>query len=259
MTDLNVFLSTPILQPLDQDRAAALLSAPPFVLVPGVVNIRDIGGLALNSNSTDAIPLVVRKGRLYRAATLNDIAPEGKDALRSLNIGAVFDLRTLREVRKSANIAPGDLDPRAGLVDLTSEGELEKDGIEVYHVPLVDSTKQDERQEFAKLLRYGNGDDGFVEAYAEMLESGAQSYGTILRYIVEQAKEGTEGKACLWHCHGEYLLGCNEERSYALSQAGKDRTGVFSALLLEVMSSTMASFTIANIRNCSCWVFLTKP
>lgn len=216
MSELDAFLRTPILEPLDPERAEKLISAPPFVRVPGVVNFRDIGGLPVST--PDGKRFTVRKGRMYRSATLNDITPEGKAALYSLNIGAVFDLRTLKEVRKYANISPGDLDPRAGLVNLTMEDDIEAEGINVYHIPLVDLSKQDQKAEFAQLLKYGGGDDGFLEGYSEMLELGGGSYGAIVRYILEQTKEDAGGKACLWHCH-----------------AGKDRTGVFSALVLELL------------------------
>jgi hypothetical protein len=205
MSDLDTFLATPIVEPLDPERTAKLISAPPFVLVPGVANLRDIGGWPVKISNPDGTPLVVRKGRLYRAATLNHITPEGKEALRALGIGAVFDLRSLYEVRKHANVAPGDLDPQAGLVDLKTEGQMEQDGIHIRHIPIFDSSKSDPRLEFTKLLRYGNGDEGFLEAYEEMLESGGQSFGSILRYTIEQTKEGSAGKACLWHCHGEHL------------------------------------------------------
>jgi Tyrosine phosphatase family len=206
MSDLDTFLATPIVESLDPERTAKLISAPPFVLVPGVANVRDIGGWPARISNPDGTPLIVRKGRLYRAANLNHITPDGKEALHSLGVGAVFDLRTLHEVRKHAGVAPDDLDPEAGFVDLNREGQVEKDGIHIYHVPLVDSSKSDPKLEFAKLLqRFGNGDEGFLEDYEELLELGGQSFGSILRYIIEQTKEGSAGKACLWHCHGEHL------------------------------------------------------
>lgn len=216
MSDLNAFLATSVMEPLDPGRAKALLSAFPFVAIPGAANIRDIGGLPVMAPSPDGRKLVVRKGKMYRAASLNHITPEGKKALQALNIGAVFDLRTLYEVRKYAKISPDDLDPRAGLVDLAVEGMAPEDeGIKVYHNPLIELSTLSPKDEFAMLQRYAKGDEGFVEDYAEMLEVGSKSYGTMLRYIVEESKLG--GKACLWHCH-----------------TGKDRTGVFAALVLEV-------------------------
>jgi hypothetical protein len=203
MSDIAAFLATPIVEPLDPGRTAKLLSEPPFVLVPGVANVRDIGGWPVKTSNPDGATLVVREGRLYRAANLNYITPEGKKALHALGIGAVFDLRTLHEVRKYANVAPGDLDPRAGFVDLKSEEQMEQEGIHIHHIPLVDSTKVDPKVSYAKLMRYGDGDEGFLESYEEMLEAAGQSFGTILRYIIEQTKEDSGGRACLWHCHGE--------------------------------------------------------
>lgn len=204
MDDFNAFLMTPIVDPLDPHRTAELISQPPFVLVPGVANIRDIGGLPIKNSDSNG-QRVVRKGRMYRAATLNHITPEGKEALRALDIGAIYDLRTLGEVRRYAKVSPDDLDPRAGLVNLTKEGEIEGEDVKVYHVPLVELSREDPKAQFSKLLKYGRGDQGFLEGYEEILESAGESYGTILRYIMSQSKEG--GKACLWHCHGESVLG----------------------------------------------------
>lgn len=216
MEDLNAFLRTPIVEALDPDLTAKLISQDPFVLVPGVANVRDIGGLSVSTPDPDGKRLVVRKGKMYRAATLNHITPEGKEALHALDIGAIFDLRTLHEVRKSAKISPDDLDPRAGLVNLTKEGEIEGEGIQVHHIPLADWSTTDPKAQFSRLLKYSQGDEGFVEGYEEMLGVAGQSYETILRYIMSQT--GEDGKACLWHCH-----------------AGKDRTGVFAALVLELL------------------------
>lgn len=200
MSDLQEFLATPVMEALDPDRVAVVLSAHPFVTVPGVANLRDIGGVPVSTADPDGKRLVVRKGRMYRAASMSRITPEGKEALRALNVGAAFDLRTLYEVRKYAKISPDNQDPRAGLVDLASQGDGEAD-IKVVHNPLINLSTMDPKAEFAVLLKYANGDQGYVEGYTEILEQGSNSYGAMLRYILDEAK-GDE-KACLWYCHSE--------------------------------------------------------
>ena len=58
-----------------------------------------------------------------------------------------------------------------------------------------------------------NGTEGFRRAYADILESGAASYRTILLHIRDKPRE-----PCLVHC-----------------TAGKDRTGIIMALILQLV------------------------
>ncbi|KAG8835035.1 hypothetical protein FRC17_005657 [Serendipita sp. 399] len=232
MTSIVELTSTPIVEPLDETKARDVLSNLPFVLVPGVVNFRDIGGLPIahitqahgvttGIEEAGAAPrrFVVKSGKLFRSAQLNAITIEGVEKLHSLNIGAVFDFRTTMEVRRYENVPEGDNNPRNGLSLLLETPEF-GDTIQVHHNPLRDITNLSNEQELARLMIYGKGDEGFAQAYDEMLELGGHSFGKVLRYIFEQAalEESEEGKACLWHCY-----------------AGKDRTGVFTALLLSLL------------------------
>ena len=66
----------------------------PFVDVPGVLNFRDIGGAAI------APGFFVRQHLIYRSADFKDLKPQGIQKLQSLNIKAVFDLRSDQEVEK---------------------------------------------------------------------------------------------------------------------------------------------------------------
>lgn len=68
-----------------------------------------------------------------------------------------------------------------------------------------------------------NGTEGFRNAYADILERGAGAYRRILLHLrdsrpPEKEEGGEEGEACLLHC-----------------TAGKDRTGVMVALVLQLV------------------------
>ncbi|KAG8840540.1 hypothetical protein FS842_003826 [Serendipita sp. 407] len=235
MTSIVELASTPIMEHLDESKTREILSNLPFIAVPGVVNFRDVGGLPIthiqqahgivaSDDTKDQVDtatkrLVVKSGRLFRSAQLNALTPQGVEKLHALNIGAIFDFRTTVEVRRYGKVPKDDTNPRSGLplfLETLESGE----GIQVNHNPLKDITNLSNEQWMAKLLIYGKGDEGFAQSYDEMLESGGKSFGNVLRYIFEQATLGEEqeGKACLWHCH-----------------VGKDRTGVFSALLLSLL------------------------
>ena len=72
---------------------------PPFVNVPTLHNLRDIGGHALSSSP----PTAVRKGILYRSADPSACAssPDALQQLHALNITTVFDLRSKPEIDRA--------------------------------------------------------------------------------------------------------------------------------------------------------------
>lgn len=61
------------LEPLDPVYVQERLKRPPFVTIPGVVNVRDLG-----SYPTDQPGTVTKPGLLYRAGELSSITDEGK-------------------------------------------------------------------------------------------------------------------------------------------------------------------------------------
>lgn len=78
-----------------------ILSSHPFVLVDGVINIRDVGGYA-SSNSD----IVVKPLSIFRAGELSHITDHGREQLRALKIAKIFDMRSDYEISTYKTEAP---------------------------------------------------------------------------------------------------------------------------------------------------------
>lgn len=61
------------LGPLDPAFVAETLSKPPFVTIPGVINVRDLGSYP----SITSPGLITRPGHVYRSAEISAITSEG--------------------------------------------------------------------------------------------------------------------------------------------------------------------------------------
>jgi len=78
---------------MDEPEVQNILSSPPFVVVDGVINIRDIGGYpTLNPN------LFVKRFSVFRAGELSGITDRGKEQLHALKIAKIFDMRSDSEI-----------------------------------------------------------------------------------------------------------------------------------------------------------------
>lgn len=77
-------------------QASAHPSFPPFHIVPGVSNFRDIGGWP-----TKFPGVRVRKGVLFRGSDTNRIAPEGIAKLHELGVKTDFDLRSKQQIERT--------------------------------------------------------------------------------------------------------------------------------------------------------------
>ncbi|PVG02935.1 hypothetical protein CPB86DRAFT_811073 [Serendipita vermifera] len=266
MTDISALLDQSIFEPIDPNITQEAINKSPFIPIPGVFNFRDLGGLPIVDPNTVSIPFLrnskiqmthqanwhasqndvisgvtVRTGRLFRSAQFNSITPEGKEKLFELDVGVIFDFRTTMEIRREARL-PQDADVKSGIPefkrpkpshDFTPTRDVAADDIEeirVRHNPLKDVT-QHKSQELMKVLTQLNaGDEGMIGVYEDILTDGGESFGNIMKFLLEQAKKEVSedvveedsnvwgGRACVWNCH-----------------VGKDRTGVFSALLLSLL------------------------
>lgn len=154
-----------------------------IIALPGVQNIRDLGGYATRDG------LTTRWRRVLRGDGLHRLTPEGIAALNEEGLTSVIDLRSAAELEDDPN-------PYKDHAPVT-----------FYHKPVYD--------DLAPALMATNeagGDDPLVQFYLTALIER----GDAMRDILQTLASAPEGPI-LFHC-----------------TAGKDRTGLVAALLLEV-------------------------
>jgi protein tyrosine/serine phosphatase len=176
------------------------LPSPPFIVVPGVHNFRDIGGYGVRSppDSLGGSPVSVKRGLIYRCAELTNIAGEGKSKLGDLGIKTIFDLRSFKEAEKSGG---------------KSATDTAVPGISRVPVPVFEDQDFSPEQLALRYRPYlDGGTEGFTQAYSDILENGAPSFTRIFKHLRD-----TPNDPFIVHC-----------------AAGKDRTGVFAALVLNL-------------------------
>ena len=137
-----------------------------------------------------------RWGQVFRADALSALTAEDRDAIAALGLRAVFDLRRDIERERAPNVVLGG---------------------EVRSIVLAMGGAAAEGPELMDQVMSGEitsiDDDFMIEVYAELLASHAVDFGTLLGSLVEP-----DGLPALFHC-----------------TAGKDRTGLASAMLLSVL------------------------
>ncbi|KAL1592009.1 hypothetical protein SLS60_011601 [Paraconiothyrium brasiliense] len=168
----------------------------PFHIIPGLSNFRDIGGWPISTPSHTPTNRV-RKGILFRGSDTNRITPEGEEKLRKLGIKTDFDLRSKQQIEKTG-------------------GYREIPGIERRWTPVF---AEEQYTEEAARKRYelyaGEGTDGIVTAFIEILTAGAPMFRTVLQHVLTSASGDAPRPAVFMHC-----------------TTGNNRTGVFISLLL---------------------------
>ncbi|OKL57728.1 hypothetical protein UA08_07232 [Talaromyces atroroseus] len=191
----------------------------PFINVSGVVNFRDLGGYSCLTPLTpvsNGSPVIaskgspssyIRPGFLFRSAQPSQITETGIEVLtHKLNIGAIFDFRSQTEIQLVATRYPDSL--------------LEIPFTSRYAVPVF------EHCDFSPVSlskKYGAPSNAppteaehgsFVQAYEDIARSAAEngSFRSITDHILRYPD-----MPILFHC-----------------TVGKDRTGVFAALLLKL-------------------------
>lgn len=189
------------------------LPSPPFVDVPGIHNFRGIGGdhvgpglVYRSADPTRATKSGLEKmskdlGKVSQPILKKTILLMGAETTTS-GIRVIFDLRSEPEIKRDG--------PEWAGVAVDDPSIFESYGIRREWVPVFAAKEYGPEQ---VALRYKNytdkGSEGFVLAYRDILLAGTDSYGKILRYLAQE-----KPSPCLVHC-----------------TAGKDRTGVFIALL----------------------------
>jgi protein tyrosine/serine phosphatase len=180
------------------------LPYPPFINVEGVPNFRDIGGFAcIPPTAPPAFPntaLHVRQGLVYRCSELSQITPAGNVTMvESLRIKTLYDFRSEAE---AAN-------PRG-----------HPQGVHCISVPVFRKTDvtytmsvQQLQWSTAPDKKNAGYSQGYVDWYRQIAVYGAKSsFRVCFAHLRDKPDE-----PFVYHC-----------------SAGKDRTGVFSALVLKL-------------------------
>ncbi len=224
------------------------LPTPPFLHVDGVPNFRDLGGYACKPPAQEGVAenaerktYVLRPNVLYRCAHPTHLTQTGLDYLTStLNVHTIYDLRSAPEIARLANTVASSgkviyplADPHTGCIDALP-------GLTRHFIPVYQSEDYGPVALARKLQWYtaeqslNTGHDfpyseGFVRAYRDIATHGAAAYKVMFRHLLQRPGEGL-----IFHC-----------------TAGKDRTGVFGALIMKLVG--VEEETI-------CWEYaLTEP
>jgi hypothetical protein len=222
------------------------LPTPPFLHVEGVPNFRDLGGYQCSaprdgSSAADGKTYVLRKGLLYRCAHPTHLTPKGLTYLTTtLDVHDMYDLRSAPEIaRLAATVASSGktvyplADPHTGCIDSLP-------GLTRHFVPVYQSEDYGPVALARKLQWYTaeqelkSGHDfpfseGFVRAYHDIATHGAGAYRVMFRHLLRQPRD-----PLVFHC-----------------TAGKDRTGVFGALVMKLVGVDEETI---------CWEYaLTEP
>lgn len=127
------------------------------------------------------------------------MTPNGIEALKSHKITTIFDLRSIIEIEKMKTLTP----------------VIEIEGVRRVFAPVFQYT--DYSPELIAIRHRGytstDGAEGFRRVYTDIMEAGAGAYRQIFLHLRDKSDE-----ACLIHC-----------------TAGKDRTGVIVALILQLV------------------------
>ena len=208
-------LDQTFLTPLDPKVASQYIGIPPFISVNGAANVRDLGNLQTSACLCCPSRLgqyKTRSNRVFRSAQLSYLQPAGKEVLQTLDIKAIFDFRSKCEIDNYG----------APLASLT--------GSQVYHVPVVpDEYFIPEEIERREMEYEKTGDDALINEYKSFLEHGGPSFGAVFRYMNDHPND-----AILVHCASKSCLILEHHVQHSPVVVGKDRTGLFAALLLMV-------------------------
>ncbi len=192
-------------------------------VVGGLHNFRDTGGTALRAGGE------TRAGVLYRSDALGTLTDAGLEVFAETPIGVVVDFRTPHERAALPDRLPAGRPYRT--VDLSilegAMGELAQQ-VMASGAPLTDD----------QLAAVAGSLPTLEQLYIGMLQHGADAFAQVARLVA--ASTDDEPTAVLVHC-----------------TAGKDRTGVAVALLLEAAgaerSAVVADYTASQANLAGEW------
>ena len=195
----------------------------------GTFNFRDIGGLPLASGG------VTRSGVLYRSDALSGLTARGLEQLAEITLGVIVDFRTPLE----RMMAPDRLSPATRPLRVVELALLEGALTGLAQQAMQATTQGGDPDAAAAAV----GDalaqlPSLGELYVSMLAHGAEAFAEVGR-LVAGGEDSADG-AVLVHC-----------------TAGKDRTGVAIALLLDAVGvdrdATVADYAASEANLSGAW------
>jgi len=177
-------------------------------MIPGLQNFRDTGGTPLSDGGT------TRSGVLYRSEALSGLTADGLAELAGTDIGVIADFRTTVERDMAADRLP-DSRPFHVVELPLLQGALT--GM-AQQAPVADDPEAAQ----AAIATAPASLPSLGDLYVSMLGEGAASFAELARLVA--AATADPPTAVLVHC-----------------TAGKDRTGVAVALLLDAVGAERAA------------------
>ncbi|WP_157001853.1 tyrosine-protein phosphatase [Agromyces laixinhei] len=168
--------------------------------IDGLYNFRDTGGMPLTTGGS------TRSGVLFRCDALSNLTASGLDALAATDIGVIVDFRTPVERQAAPDRIPTTRPFQVVELALL-EGAMAE--MTTKAVPGGASSPELVARALASLPTLG-------ELYLGMLQHGATQFAEVARLIAASTDDAPT--AALVHC-----------------TAGKDRTGVATALMLDAV------------------------
>lgn len=174
----------------------------------GTFNFRDVGGIPLTSGGA------VRPGVLYRSDALSGLTADGLGQLAASNIGVIGDFRTPKERQMAPDRLPTtrpfrtvELSILEGAVTGAAQDAMQA-GAQQDDPDAANAAMQEVLAQLPTLS----------DLYAGILQHGAPAFAEVARFIAASSDE--HPTAVLVHC-----------------TAGKDRTGVCTALMLDAVGA----------------------
>ncbi|KAI0727345.1 protein-tyrosine phosphatase-like protein [Fomitopsis betulina] len=147
---------------------------------------------------------VTRPGFIFRSGEVSSITDDGKAQLRELGVTTVYDLRSDTEIERYDTPCP------------------EIDGVEIARIPVFKVEDYSPPMMAKRFELYASGKtEAFMELYSQILDHGGPAFGAIFKHVRDRPSE-----PFVFHC-----------------TAGKDRTGVAAALLLELVGASDDAIT----------------
>lgn len=177
-TALRSLAETDVREPIPASALLAALQTPPFVVVPGTFNTRDLGLLLPDQDRRRG---GIRPGFIFRTGGLDALprSADGQAVLRdSLAIKRIFDLRSREEHARSPDPA--------------------LDGIEGVWLGHGVHGAEDNPMLNLDLFAEGEGEKGYVHMYMDVLDKYRASFREVLASVRDRPAD-----AIMFHCTGE--------------------------------------------------------